>query len=361
MLYYLFSSIGSEVTEYIVVRCGIAALLAFLLSLFFGAKFINRLERYGITEKTHKTDSEILAQMNEGKKKVPTMGGVTIIAAVVLTTLLCANLYNSFILMALFTTLWLGVLGFLDDYIKLTQDHSQGLSSVSKLIFQIGLGLILGLMLYFHFKDLDGGTCLNLPFFKSISIALGGFYVLFVTIYMVGMSNSVNLTDGVDGLAIGCTIIVVLALIVLCYVVGRVDFSAYCKLQYVEGAGELSVFCAGLVGAGMGFMWYNSAPAQMYMGDTGSLAIGGIIAIVAIIVKQELLLLIMGGVFVLESLSVLLQVSVFKLTKRRLFKCAPIHHHFQIGEDKIEDTKIVSRLWIISALLVIAGLISLKY
>lgn len=359
MLHYIFSSAGDGTTEYIVVRCGIAALLSFLLCLFFGAKLIKRLQKHGISENTGKTDSETLAQMHEEKKGVPTMGGITIIAAIVITTGICANLYNGYVLMALFTTLWLGVLGFIDDYIKLTQEHSHGLSEVSKLIFQIGLGLILGLVLYFHFKKVDVGTDINFPIFKSVSLTLGAFYVLFVTVYMVGMSNSVNLTDGLDGLAIGCTIIVALALIVLCYVVGRVDFSAYCKIQYVPGAGELSVFCSALVGAGLGFMWYNGAPAQMFMGDTGSLAIGGIIAIVAIIVKQEALLLIMGGIFIFESFSVFIQVAVYKLTKKRVFKCAPIHHHFQFGGMK--ETKIVSRMWIISALLVIAGLLSLKF
>ncbi len=359
MLYYWIFSSKSAATEYIILRCGIAALLSFVLCLYFGAKLIKRLQKHGISEDTGKTDSEKLAEMHKDKKNVPTMGGITIIAAIVLTTLVCANLYNGYVLMALFTTIWFGVLGFIDDYIKLTQKHSHGLSEVSKLIFQFGFGLILGLVLYFHLRGAESGTAITLPFLKGMTIYLGGFYVLFVTIFIVGMSNSVNLTDGLDGLAIGCTIIVALALVVVCYIAGRVDFSSYLNVPYVPGSGELCVFCAALVGAGMGFMWYNGFPAQMFMGDTGSLAIGGIFAIVAIIIKQELLLLIMGGVFVIEALSVVIQVSVFKLTKHRVFKCAPIHHHFQFKG--YPETKIVSRMWIVSALFAISSLISLKF
>lgn len=358
MLYHWFFSVGNSSSEHITLRVCIAAILSFFLCVFFGGMLIKRLRKHGITEDTAKTDSETLREMHKSKKDVPTMGGITIIASIVLTSIICSNMFNSYVLLALFTTIWLGALGFIDDYIKLTQKHAHGLTEVSKLVFQFGLGLILGLVIYFHFKDLKYATNITIPFFNNISICLGGFYVLFVTVFITGMSNSVNLTDGLDGLAIGCTVIVGLALVIICYISGREDFSSYLQVTYIKGSGELCIFCASLVGAGLGFMWYNGFPAQMFMGDTGSLAIGGVLAVVAIIVKQELLLLIMGGVFITEALSVVIQVSVYKLTGRRVFKCAPIHHHFQFKG--WPETKIVSRMWIISALLVILGIASLR-
>lgn len=359
MLYYWFFSLQNASNEHITLRSGIAALTAFFLCIFFGRILIKRLQKYGVSEDVTKTDSEMLRQMQKDKKGIPTMGGITIIGAVVITSSICANLYNGYILMALFTTIWLGALGFIDDYIKLTQKHSHGLTDVSKLVFQFGLGLILGLVLYFHFNHIEGGTNVTIPFLKKAGIYMGGFYVLFVTVFVVGLSNSVNLTDGLDGLAIGCTIIVALSMVILCYISGRVDFSSYLHVPYVPGSGELCVFCAALVGAGMGFMWFNGFPAQMFMGDTGSLAIGGMLAIIAVIIKQEILLLFMGGIFVLEALSVLIQVTIYKLFGRRVFKCAPIHHHFQFKG--WPETKIVSRMWIVSALLAISGLVSLKF
>lgn len=358
MLYYWFSSVWGITGEHITMRSGIAALLSFVLCIVFGGRLINRLQSQGISEDVTKTDSEELREMHKDKKGIPTMGGITIIGAVVVASAICANLYNVYILLALFTTTWLGALGFIDDYIKLTQSHSQGLTEVSKLVFQSGLGLILGLILYFHFKNMDGGINIYIPFIKGAGIYLGGFYVLFVTVFIVGMSNSVNLTDGLDGLAIGCSTIVVIAIAIVCYVSGRIDFSNYLQVSYVPGSGELCVFCAAMAGAGLGFLWYNGHPAQMFMGDTGSLAIGGMLAIVAIIVKQELLLLLMGGVFVTEALSVMIQVVVYKLTGRRVFRCAPVHHHFQFKG--WPETRVVSRIWIVCALMVITGLMSLK-
>ena len=359
MLYYWFFASQNANDEHITMRSGIAALLAFFLCIFFGGMLIKILQKSGLSEDVTKTDSDTLRDMHKDKKGIPTMGGIVIIGAVVITSLICANLFNVYILLALFTTVWLGVLGFIDDYIKLTQKHSHGLSSVSKLVFQFGLGLVLGLILYFYLNHTEGGTNITIPFLKTAGIYLGGSYVLFVTVFIVGMSNSVNLTDGLDGLATGCTIIVAMAVVILCYISGRIDFSSYLQVPYVPGSGELCVVVAALVGAGMGFMWYNGFPAQMFMGDTGSLAIGGLIAIVAVIIKQEVLLLFIGGVFVLESLSVMLQVTVYKLTGRRVFRCAPIHHHFQFKG--WHEAKIVSRMWIVSSLLAILGLVSLKF
>lgn len=359
MLYHYFLPLQNALSEYITLRAGIAALIAFFLSIFIGAKLIKKLQRHGIGEDTSKTDSETLRDMHKDKRGVPTMGGIIIILTLLITTIICANLYNTYILIVLFATIWLGALGFIDDYIKLTQKHTHGLTDVSKLIFQSGLGLILGLVLYFHFNNIEIGTEISIPIFRQDSLNSGAFYVLIVALLIVGMSNAVNLTDGLDGLAIGCIIIVSLSFVVVSYITGRVDFSNYLQVQYVPGSSELCIFCAALVGAGMGFMWYNGFPAQIFMGDTGSLAIGGILAVVAIIVKQEVLLLIIGGVFIMEALSVLIQRIVYKLSGKRVFKCAPIHHHFQFKG--WPETKIVARFWIISALLAISGLISLKF
>ena len=359
MLYYWIFLQNNSVNEHITLRSAVAALMAFVLSILFGAKLIKKLQKHGIAEDVTKTDSETLRTLHKDKKGIPTMGGITIIASIVITSIFCTNLHNEYILMALLTTIWLGVLGFIDDYIKLTRKDVHGLTDISKLIFQFGLGFILGLVLYWHFNHVGDGTNVTIPFVKKFSIYMGGFYVLFVSLFIVGMSNSVNLSDGLDGLAIGCTIIITMAIIILCYISGRVDFSKYLNVPYVPGSGELCVFCASLLGAGMGFLWYNGFPAQMFMGDTGSLAIGGILAVVAVVIKQEILLLFMGGIFVLEAFSVLLQVTVFKMSGRRVFRCAPIHHHFQFKG--WPEAKIVSRMWIISALLAISGLISLKF
>ncbi|ODS33416.1 MAG: phospho-N-acetylmuramoyl-pentapeptide transferase [Candidatus Scalindua rubra] len=260
--------------------------------------------------------------------------------------------------MVLFTTIWLGALGFFDDYIKLTQKHSSGLTSTSKLLFQCGLGLILGLMLYFHFNEINDGTKLVIPFFKEIRPDLGAFYVLMVMFSVVGMSNAVNITDGLDGLAIGCTVIAGLVFTLIAYIVGRVDFSSYLQVPYIAGTGELSILCSALVGAGLGFMWFNCFPAQTFMGDIGSLPLGGMLGLIAIIVKQELLLFFIGSIFIVEALSVLLQVSVFKISGKRVFMCAPLHHHFQFKG--WPEPKITVRFLIIAAIMSLFSLITLK-
>ena len=253
--------------------------------------------------------------------------------------------------------IWFGALGFIDDYIKLTQKNSAGLSDVSKLLFQSALGLILGLILYFHFNKFTWGTQLVIPFIKGFKLDIGPFYILTVAFFIVGMSNAVNLTDGLDGLAIGCSIIAGIAFAVIAYVSGRADFSSYLQIPHVPGSGELSVFCAALVGGGLGFLWYNSFPAQVFMGDTGSLTLGGILGLVSIIVKQEVLMIIVGGIFIAEAVSVLLQKLFYKLTKRRIFRCAPLHHHFQFKG--WHETKITHRFWIVAAMLAIFSLVLL--
>ncbi|UJS22467.1 MAG: phospho-N-acetylmuramoyl-pentapeptide-transferase [Candidatus Brocadia sp.] len=314
---------------------------------------MKRLRALKVGEDTSKTDSEELKRMHSDKKNTPTMGGIIVIAAIVVSTLLWCNLYNEYILLLLFTLIWFGVLGFIDDYIKLTQSKAAGLTDISKLLFQSALGLILGLILYFHMKKFTWGTHLVIPLMKDFQPDLGPFYVIVVAFFIVGMSNAVNLTDGLDGLAIGCGIIAGIAFAIIAYLSGRVDFSDYLRIPYIPGSGELSVFCAALVGGGLGFLWYNCFPAQVFMGDTGSLTLGGVLGLVAIIVKQEVLMIIIGGIFIAEAVSVLMQVSFYKMTKKRIFRCAPLHHHFQFKG--WHESKVTIRFWVITALLAVGS------
>ncbi len=349
---------GLEIIKYISFRAGLAAITAFLISVLIGTKITKILKKHKVSEDTTKTDSETLKILHKDKKDVPTMGGIIILIAIFISALLWCDLFNIYVLMVLFTAIWLGALGFFDDYIKLTQKHSSGLTSTSKLLFQCGLGLILGLMLYFHFNEINDGTKLVIPFFKEIRPDLGAFYVLMVMFSVVGMSNAVNITDGLDGLAIGCTVIAGIAFTLIAYIVGRVDFSSYLQVPYIAGTGELSILCSALVGAGLGFMWFNCFPAQTFMGDIGSLPLGGMLGLIAIIVKQELLLFFIGSIFIVEALSVLLQVSVFKISGKRVFMCAPLHHHFQFKG--WPETKITVRFLIIAAIMSLFSLITLK-
>src|SRR3989339_1326443 len=358
LLYNWLYSINSlEIFKYISFRSCLAAFTAFLISIFFGHWFIKRLRILKIGEDTTKTDSEELKRMHFDKKNTPTMGGIVVNVSILVSVLFWCNIYNEYVLLLMFTLIWFGVLGFIDDYIKLTQKNAAGLSDVSKLLFQSALGLILGLVLYFHFSKFTWGTQLVIPFVKDFRPDVGPFYILVVAFFIVGMSNAVNLTDGLDGLAIGCSIIAGIAFAVIAYVSGRADFSSYLQIPHVPGSGELSVFCAALVGGGLGFLWYNSFPAQVFMGDTGSLTLGGILGLVSIIVKQEVLMIIVGGIFIAEAVSVLLQKLFYKLTKRRIFRCAPLHHHFQFKG--WHETKITHRFWIVAAMLAIFSLILL--
>lgn len=358
LLYSLFSSINSlEILKYISSRSCLAAFTAFFISIFFGHWFIKRLRSLKVGEDTTKTDSEELKRMHFDKKNTPTMGGIVVIVSILVSTLLWCNIYNEYILLLMFTLIWFGVLGFIDDYIKLTQTKAAGLTDVSKLLFQSALGLILGLILYFHMKKFAWGTHLVIPMVKGFQPDIGPLYILFVTFFIVGMSNAVNLTDGLDGLAIGCSIIAGIAFAVVAYVSGRMDFSNYLRIPYIPGSGELSVFCAALVGGGLGFLWYNCFPAQVFMGDTGSLTLGGVLGVLAVIVKQEVLMIVIGGVFIAEAVSVLMQVTFYKMTKKRIFRCAPLHHHFQFKG--WPEAKITVRFWIVAALLAVLSLILL--
>jgi phospho-N-acetylmuramoyl-pentapeptide-transferase len=283
------------------------------------------------------------------------MGGILILGAVVSSTLLWSDIFNKHIIIVLSVMIWLGVTGFIDDYLKQVKKRARGLTAKQKLGSQMLLGLILGAILMLDPKN---SIKLDLPFLKDISLNLDGFFIIFVILVIAGTSNAVNLTDGLDGLAIGIVVMVAIAFSILSYVSGNINFSQYLLVPYIRGSGELTIFCASIVGAGLGFLWFNCYPATIFMGDVGSLALGGALGTVALLIKKELLLIIVGGIFVLEALSVILQVASFRLTKKRIFKIAPLHHHFQFLN--WPENKVIVRFWIIASLLALLTLVTLK-
>jgi len=360
MLYYLFYSLHNLISffnifRYITFRAIMAAVTAFLISIIFGPSVIKLITRLSIGENIRKEDSIKLYELHSKKQGTPTMGGILILLAIFSSTLLWAEILNRYILIVLFSTLWLGITGFMDDYLKQIRKCSKGLTATAKFTSQILLGIILGMILLMSSKNY---TKLDIPFLKDISLELGVFYILFVIMVIAGSSNAVNLTDGLDGLAIGSVVMVAVAYSILCYVSGNINFSNYLLIPFIKGSGELTVFCASIIGAGLGFLWFNCYPASIFMGDVGSLALGGALGITALLIKKELLLVIVGGVFVLEALSVILQVISFRLTKRRIFRIAPLHHHFQfLGWS---ENKVIVRFWIISSILALLTLVTLK-
>jgi len=332
-----------------------ATITAFLISIILGPIIIRYLARLKITENVRKEDSARLYELHSKKQDTPTMGGILILLAILSATLLWADIFNRYIILVLFSTVWLGVTGFIDDYLKHIRKKSKGLTAASKFTSQIMLGLILGAIL---FLTPQNSTRIDVPFLKDVSLELGIFYILFVIIVITGSSNAVNLTDGLDGLAVGTVIMVAVAFSVLSYVSGNIKFSSYLFIPYLKGSGELTVFCASILGAGLGFLWFNCYPASVFMGDVGSLALGGAIGTTALLIKKELLLVIVGGIFVLEALSVILQVASFRLRKKRIFKIAPLHHHFQfLGWP---ESKVIVRFWILAALLALFTIVTLK-
>ena len=360
MFYYLFYSLhykfsAFNIFRYITFRAGMAAVTAFLISLILGPLIIRKLKKLKIGENVRKEESVKLHELNRGKQDTPTMGGLLIITAIVSSTLLWADITNRNILIVLLSTLWLGATGFADDYLKQVKKRSKGLSATAKLTSQILLGLIIGVILLLGPRH---GITLDLPFLKNVSLDLDGLCIIFIMLVIAGSSNAVNLTDGLDGLAIGIVVMVAIAFTVLCYVSGNIKFSAYLLIPYIRGGGELTVFCASMIGAGLGFLWFNCYPASIFMGDTGSLALGGALGTVAILIKKELLLMIVGGIFVVEALSVILQVISFRLLKKRIFKIAPLHHHFQFLN--WPENKVIVRFWIIASLLALLTLVTLK-
>jgi phospho-N-acetylmuramoyl-pentapeptide-transferase len=284
------------------------------------------------------------------------MGGLLIIISLLVSVLLWADIRNPFILYLIGITVWMGGFGVYDDYIK--GKRGEGLNVISKIIMQVIPAVFLGFM--FVVSSLTGGyeTSIAVPFFKNVFINLGYFYIPFIILVIIGTTNAVNITDGMDGLAIGLSGIIALAFAVIAYVTGNIKFAEYLNLLYIPGSGEITVFCAAFLGSAIGFLWFNSQPAEIFMGDTGSLAIGGILGLTAILLKHEFLLLIIGGVFVIETLSVILQVASFKLTGKRIFKMAPIHHHFQLAGWK--ESKVVIRFWIWGIMFALLGLSTLK-
>jgi phospho-N-acetylmuramoyl-pentapeptide-transferase len=344
-----------NIFKYITFRAAMAAVTAFVVSLLIGPLVIRFLSGLNAKQTIEREGFSKLYEAHKGKEKVPTMGGLLILGAIVVSTLLWADVTNRFILICLGTVIWLGAIGFVDDYLKLLKKNSKGMTSLNKIFGQLTVGLAIGAYLYF---DTPGWQEVHVPFLKYATFSMGPMYILFVSVVIAGASNAVNLTDGLDGLAIGCTIMVALTYAAFSYLTGNSVISGYLQIPFVTGAGELTVFCAAIFGAGMGFLWFNSHPATVFMGDMGALSLGGAIGAVAVFTKKEFLLLVVGGVFVVECLSVILQVGSFKLRKKRIFRMAPIHHHFQLSG--LSESKVVIRFWVVSIILSLLGLASLK-
>ncbi len=360
MLYHLLYHLrdiffGFNIFRYITFRAAMAAFTAFVISLIFYPFLIRKLKNAEIGENIRKEESEDLYNLHQDKQGTPTMGGILILLAILISTFLWADITNFYVVISIFVLLWLGVTGFLDDYIKQVKGRSKGISARTKLFSQVSLGLLVGIYL---FLNPEFSTQLEIPFLKQMQFNLGIFYILLIVLVLCGTSNAVNLTDGLDGLAIGIVIMVALSFSVLSYITGHIKFSQYLFIPYLEGSGELSIFCASIFGAGLGFLWFNCYPASIFMGDVGSLPLGGALGMVAILIKKELLLVIVGGIFVVEAISVILQVGSYRMRKKRIFKIAPLHHHLQfLGWP---ESKVIVRFWIIAALLAILTVITLK-
>lgn len=346
---------GFNVFRYITFRAVGASITAFLICLVIGPRVVAWLTRLNFKQTIEREGFSKLYEAHRGKERVPTMGGVLIVGALAGSTLLWMDLHNRFAWLSLGIVVWLAAVGFVDDYLKLSKKNSKGLTAANKFAGQITLGLLVGAYLYL---DSPVWTYVSVPFLKDAYLALGLAFIPFTVIVLTGSSNAVNLTDGLDGLAIGCTTMISFTYGVFSYVAGNAKFSGYLQVPFVPGAGELTVFCAALFGACVGFLWFNSHPASVFMGDTGSLALGGALGAVALFTRKELVLVIVGGVFVLEAVSVMLQVASYKLRGKRIFLMAPIHHHFQLMG--LPESKVVIRLWIVSLILALAGLASLK-
>ncbi len=344
---------GFNVFQYLTLRSILSVLSALLISLLLGPYLIRHLSVKQIGQYVRNDGPE--SHLN--KAGTPTMGGALILAAIAISTLLWADLTNRYVWVVLAVTLLFGAVGWVDDYKKLIKRQSEGLKARHKYFWQTVFGLGAAVVLYYTATQ-PNETQLIVPFFKNVAIPLGGFYIVLTYFVIVGSSNAVNLTDGLDGLAILPTVMVGGALAVFAYVTGNVNFSAYLGIPYVPGVGEVIVFCGALVGAGLGFLWFNTYPAQVFMGDVGALGLGAALGVIAVIVRQELVLFIMGGVFVMETVSVILQVASYKLTGRRIFRMAPLHHHFELKG--WPEPRVIVRFWIITVILVLIGLATLK-
>ncbi len=367
MLYYLFEYInkvfsppGFKIFKYLTFRSALAAFTGLFLSLYLGPKIIKLLQKHQIGE-AKKADGP---KFHWSKAGTPTMGGIIIILSVIVPVLLWADLKSTYIILIVVGTVWLSAVGFLDDYLKVIKKLPNGLIARYKLLGQVIIGLIVGSVIYFSPQFAGFNSLTTVPFLKNVNFDFSIFYIPAVVFIITATSNAVNLTDGLDGLAIGTTTIVMLALAIISYVSGNAIYANYLNIMYLPGSGELTVFIAAVIGAALGFLWFNSYPAQVFMGDTGSLALGGAFGILAVLIKKELLIPILGGVFFMETVSVILQRLYFKYTKKkygegkRIFKMAPVHHHFEmIGWP---EPKIVIRFYIIGIILAIISLASFK-
>lgn len=358
MLYWLSSFLSESLSfmsvfQYLTLRGILGVITALLISLWVGPLMIKKLSEYQIGQSVRDDGPK----SHLSKAGTPTMGGALIIIAVAISTLLWSDLANRFIWITLFVTLSFGMIGWVDDYRKVVEKNSKGLSAREKYFWQSICGLVAAILLYAS-ASLPQETTLIVPVFKDIAIQLGPMFILLTYFVIVGTSNAVNLTDGLDGLAIMPTVLVAGALGIFAYASGNSVFANYLHIPYLPGTGELIVFCGALLGAGLGFLWFNTYPAQVFMGDVGALALGAALGVVAVIVRQEIVLFIMGGVFVMETVSVILQVASFKLTGRRIFRMAPLHHHFELKG--WPEPRVIVRFWIITVILVLIGLATLK-
>ncbi len=356
MFYELFYALHDRIAafnvfRYITLRAAAAMVTGLLLSWLLGPWFIRTLRRMSVGQNIR----ELGPQAHQVKAGTPTMGGLLILFAVLVPTLLWGNLRNLYVWLAMGVTVAFGLVGFLDDYLKIRRKRSLGLTARAKFLLQVLAASALGLVLW---ASPAFDPTLTFPFFKKLVVTLGVLYIPFVVIVLVGASNAVNLTDGLDGLAIGTTAIAAATYAVFTYVAGNRVIANYLQVSYVPGVGEVAVFCAALVGAGLGFLWFNSHPAEVFMGDVGSLALGGAIGTVAVLAKQEILLIVVGGVFVLEALSVIVQVASFKLRGKRVFRMAPLHHHFELSG--WAEPKVIVRFWILAILCALISLSTLK-
>jgi phospho-N-acetylmuramoyl-pentapeptide-transferase len=375
MLYYLFFFAlhryvsALNVFRYITVRTAVASLTALALSILLGPWVIERLRELQIKQYIREEGPK----RHQAKAGTPTMGGVLIVGSIVIPTLLWADLRNPYVLLAVGATLAFGAIGFVDDYNKVVRKHNQGLTARGKFLLQVFVCILVGVVLVGLQAKGEYSTQLSVPFLKKLhpDLVIGSIlqhryiwplafvpFIIFLVIVIAGFSNGVNLTDGLDGLAIGCVLVSSLALTVITYLSSNARFAEYLEIQKIPDAAELTIFCGSLMGASLGFLWYNAHPAQLFMGDVGSLALGGAIGTVAVILKQEILLISIGGIFILELLSVIIQVSSFKLTGKRVFRMAPLHHHFELMG--WSESKIIVRFWILALVFALFSLTTLK-
>jgi len=342
-----------RVFQYLTMRAILGVLTALVICFVIGPSMIRRLTRRKIGQSIRECGPE----SHYSKAGTPTMGGTLIIVAILISSLLWSDLSNHYVWVVLGVTLSLGLVGFIDDYKKVMLNNSAGLSARAKYFWQSLIGLTAALVLYFAAK-VPAETQFIVPFFKQVGWNMGWLYIVLTYFVIVGTSNAVNLTDGLDGLAIMPSVMVAGGLAIFAYASGHVNFAQYLGIPYIPKSGELIIFCAALIGAGLGFLWFNTYPAMVFMGDVGALALGGALGAVAVMVRQEIVLMIMGGVFVMETLSVMIQVASFKLTGKRVFRMAPIHHHFELKG--WPEPRVIVRFWIITVILVLIGLSTLK-